>query len=211
MLTFLLSISKGIDAVSTLVGKFARWLTLVMVLIGVFNVVTRYVGRSIGVSLGGTMYISLQTYAYDMVFLLGAAYIFLKDGHVRVDIIYSSLAKRGRAWIDVAGNLLFLIPFSLMGLAFAGPYVANSWQQREVNLSAGGILVYPIKTIIVIAFAMLLAQSFSELIKHLAFLAGHPHSRSIHAKPDAKLPVAEVPGGVPNGSTGGSAGGAGVS
>jgi len=196
VLTFLLSISKGVDAVSTLVGKLARWLTLIMVLIGVFNVVTRYVGRSIGVSLGGTFYISMQTYAYDLVFLLGAAYIFLKDGHVRVDILYGSLSKRARAWIDVTGNLLFLIPFSLMGLYFAGPYVAKSWQQQEVNLSAGGILVYPIKTVIVIAFAMLLAQAVSEVIKHLAFLSGHPHSRSLHAAPDPKLPVAEVPGGI---------------
>lgn len=190
MLGLLLSFSKGIDDVSTLVGKFARWLTLIMVLIGVFNVVTRYVGRSIGVSLGGTFYISLQTYAYDLVFLLGASYIFLKDGHVRVDILYGSLPKRGRAVIDVIGNLFFLIPFAIMGIYFAAPYVAKSWEQREVNLSAGRILVYPIKTVIVVAFAMLLAQAVSELIKHIAFLRGHPHSRSIHARPDPELPVA---------------------
>lgn len=192
MLSFLLSFSKGIDDVSTLVGKLARWLTLFMVLVGVFNVVTRYVGRAIGVSLGGTFYISLQTYAYDLVFLLGAAYIFLQDGHVRVDIIYGSLPKRGRAIIDVIGNLLFLIPFSIMGIYFAMPYVAKSWEQQEVNLSAGKILVYPIKTAIVVAFAMLLAQAVSELIKHSAFLAGHQHSRSIHARPDRELPVVQV-------------------
>ena len=203
MLGFLLSVSKGIDDVSTLVGRIARWLTLIMVLIGVFNVVTRYVGRSIGVSLGGTFYIALQTYAYDLVFLLGAAYIFLKDGHVRVDILYGSLPKRGRAIIDVVGNLFFLIPFSIMGLHFAGPYVAKSWEQGEVNLSAGGILVYPIKTAIVVAFAMLLAQAVSELIKHIAFLSGHPHSRSIHASPDVPPPVASVDGAVPPGAEAG--------
>jgi TRAP-type mannitol/chloroaromatic compound transport system permease small subunit len=195
VLSFLLSLSKGIDDVTTLVGRVARWLTLFMVLVGVFNVVTRYVGRSIGVSLGGTFYIALQTYAYDLVFLLGAAYIFRKDGHVRVDILYSSLSPRVRAWIDVFGNLVFLIPFAIMGIYFAAPYVASSWRQQEINLSAGGILVYPIKTVIVVAFALLLLQAISELIKHLAYLRGHPHSRSIHARPERDAPPPVAAGG----------------
>jgi TRAP-type mannitol/chloroaromatic compound transport system permease small subunit len=197
VLGFLLSLSKGIDDVTTLVGRVARWLTLFMVLVGVFNVVTRYVGRSIGVSLGGTFYIAVQTYAYDLVFLLGAAYIFRKDGHVRVDILYSSLSRRARAWIDVFGNLVFLIPFSIMGMYFAAPYVATSWRQQEINLSAGGILVYPIKTVIVVAFALLLLQAISELIKHVAYLRGHPHSRSIHARAEKEPPSPVATGAEP--------------
>ncbi len=177
---FLLSLSKGIDDVTTLIGKVAWWLTLVMVLIGVTNVVTRYVGRTIGVSLGGTEYIVLQTYAYNLVFLLGAAYVLRMDGHVRVDIVFSALSYRARAWVDVFGTLVFLIPFSLMGLYLSNRYVETSWRQREVNFNAGGIPIYPIKTVIVIAFALLLVQALSELIKNTAFLAGRPHSRSLH-------------------------------
>lgn len=182
---FLLSLSKGIDDVTTLIGRIAWWLTLVMVLIGVTNVVTRYVGRTVGVALGGTEYIVLQTYAYNLVFLLGAAYVFRNDGHVRVDIIYGSLSRRARAWIDIAGTLAFLVPFALMGMFLSGRYVATSWRQHEVNLNAGGIPIYPIKTVILIAFALLLAQAASELIKNAAFLAGHPHSRSMHDVPEA--------------------------
>lgn len=177
---FLLSLSKGIDDVTTLIGKVTWWLTLVMVLIGVTNVVTRYVGRTIGVSLGGTEYIVLQTYAYNLVFLLGAAYVLRMDGHVRVDIVFSALSYRARAWVDVFGTLVFLIPFSLMGLYLSNRYVETSWRQREVNFNAGGIPIYPIKTVIVIAFALLLAQAISELIKNGAFLAGRPHSRSLY-------------------------------
>jgi TRAP-type mannitol/chloroaromatic compound transport system permease small subunit len=180
---FLLSLSRGIDDVTTLIGRIAWWLTLVMVLIGVTNVVTRYVGRTVGVALGGTEYIVLQTYAYNLVFLLGAAYVFRNDGHVRVDIIYGSLSRRARAWIDIAGTLAFLVPFSLMGLLLSDRYVATSWRQHEVNLNAGGIPIYPIKTVILVAFALLLAQALSELIKNAAFLAGHPHSRSMHDVP----------------------------
>lgn len=177
---FLLKVSSGIDWVTTWIGKVAWWMTLLMVLIGLVNVVTRYVGRSLGVSLGGTQYTVLQTYAYDFVFLMGAAYVLRSDAHVRVDIIYTNLSGRARAIIDIVGTLLFLLPFSVMGIWFAQRYVAISWQQREINLNAGGLPVYPVKTLIIIAFGLLIVQAVSELIKNVAFLAGVPGSRSIH-------------------------------
>lgn len=177
---FFLAVSKGIDAVTTAVGKVAWWMTLVMLLLGLVNVVTRYLGRSLGISLGGTQYIVLQTYAYDFVFLLGAAYVFRKDAHVRVDIIFSNLGRRARAWVDIFGISLFLLPFSFMGIYFAQRYVATSWRQGEVNLNAAGLPVYPAKTLILIAFGLLVVQGVSEMIKHIAFLAGHEESGSMH-------------------------------
>ncbi len=169
-----LGISKGIDTVTTAVGRVMFWLTLVMVLIGAFNVVTRYVGRSLGVSLGGTLYIALQTQLFNLIFLLGAAYVLNKDGHVRVDIIYASTSARVRAWIDIFGTLFFLFPFCALGLYLSWGYVGRSWQQGEVNTNAGGLPVYPVKTVILIAFGMLILQGVSELIKRVAFLRGHP-------------------------------------
>ncbi|MEX2541492.1 MAG: TRAP transporter small permease subunit [Trueperaceae bacterium] len=177
---FFLAVSHGIDAVTTVVGKVAWWTTLVMVLIGVLNVVTRYAGRALGISLGGTLYIVLQTYAYDFIFLMGAAYVFRKDAHVRVDIIFSNLSQRAKAIIDVLGVLLFLLPFSFMGLYFGQRYVATSWRAGEINLNAGGIPVFPAKTLILIAFGLLVVQAASELIKNIAFLSGHAESGSVH-------------------------------
>lgn len=186
---FALSFAKGIDAVTTAFGKVSWWLAVVMVLIGAANVVTRYVGRAVGVSLGGTEYIVLQTYAYNVIFLLGAGYVFRRDGHVRVDIVYGSLTKRLRAWIDLVGIAVFLIPFTILGLWLSDGYVARSWRQLEVNMNAGGIPIYPIKTVIVIAFALLLLQGISEAIKNVAFLRGHPASRSMHADPPPTPPT----------------------
>ena len=169
-----LGVSKGIDTVTTAVGRVMFWLTLVMVLIGAVNVVTRYVGRSLGMSLGGTLYIALQTQLFDLVFLLGAAYVLNKDGHVRVDIIYASTSEKVRAWIDIFGTLVFLFPFCALGLYLSWGYVGRSWQQGEVNTNAGGFPVYPIKTVILIAFGLIVLQGVSELIKRIAFLRGVP-------------------------------------
>jgi hypothetical protein len=102
----------------------------------------------------------------------------------RVDIEYAQRSRKARAWIDIGGIAAFLVPFCLMGLHYSGRYVATSWRQGEIDLNAGGIPVYPIKTVIVLAFALLLVQAVSEAIKHGAFLAGHPHSRSFHARPE---------------------------
>lgn len=183
---FFLAVSQGIDAVTTAVGRVAWWTTLIMVLIGVLNVVTRYVGRSFGISLGGTIYIVLQTYAYDFVFLMGAAYVFRKDAHVRVDIIFSNLSQRAKAVIDIFGIAFFLLPFSLMGIYFGQGYVATSWRQAEVNLNAGGIAVYPAKTLILVAFGLLMVQALSELIKNVAYLTGHRESGSVHQRPTSQ-------------------------
>ncbi|HEX7004062.1 MAG TPA: TRAP transporter small permease subunit [Trueperaceae bacterium] len=179
---FLLAVSRGIDAVTTTIGRVAWWMTLLMILIGLLNVVTRYVGRSLGISLGGTQYIVWQVYAYDFVFLMAAAYVLRLDAHVRVDIVFASLSARAKAIVDVIGLLLFLFPFCYLGLYFSQRYVSTAWRQMEVNLSAGGVPVYPAKTLIIVAFGLLIVQGLSELIKNVAFLSGYAGTGSIHER-----------------------------
>lgn len=190
---FFLSVSDGIDAFTALVGKLMWWLTLFMVLVGAYNVITRYaysqiqavVGENIAEKLSGNVYLELQTYSYDLVFLLGAAFVLHADGHVRVDIIYSNLRARAKAIIDIVGTWLFLVPFASMGIYFSHRYVAASWRAMEMSPNPGGLARYPIKTVIVIAFALLIAQGISETIKNVAFLRGRPDSGSIHAGGEA--------------------------
>lgn len=178
----LLKLSRLIDWTTTKIGQGMWWVSLFMVAVGVINVVTRYVGRAIGMRLGGTIYIALQNYAFSLIFLLGAAYLLRADGHVRIDLIYSNVSRRARAMIDIFGTLFFLFPLCYMGITLSRPYVAASWRQLEVNRNAGNLPVYPIKTAIIVAFALLALQGASELIKNIAFLAGHPNSGSIHAR-----------------------------
>ena len=186
---FFLAVASGIDAFTTVIGKLMWWLTLFMVLVGVYNVLTRYgysvvaavFGEAIAEKASGNTYLELQTYAYDLVFLLGAAYVFRTDGHVRVDVIFSTLRARVKAWIDIVATVLFLVPFSLMGIYFSHRYVASSWRAHEMSPNPGGLARYPIKTVIVIAFALLIAQGISEIIKNIAYLSGHKGSGSMYA------------------------------
>jgi TRAP-type mannitol/chloroaromatic compound transport system permease small subunit len=166
----LLAWSRRIDALTTLAGRGSSWLVLAMTLVGAYNAVARYLGRFLGVNLSSNAYIELQWYMFSLVFLLGAAHALDKDSHVRVDVLYGRLSRRAKAWIDLAGTLLFLLPFSLFALWVSWPSVKSSWQVLETSPDPGGLARYPIKSMVLVCFFLLALQAVSELIKLVAVL-----------------------------------------
>jgi len=170
----LLRIARAIDALNEAVGALVSWLTLFMVLMGVYNAVTRKLSQTIGVDLSSNAYIEAQWYMFSLMFLWGGAYTLLHDEHVRVDVIYARLSDRAKAWIDLLGILFFLIPFSLLMLYLAWPIVVESWRIREMSPDPGGLPRYPIKAALIVGFVLLLLQAISEAIKRLAIILGYP-------------------------------------
>lgn len=173
-MAFWMRVSSWIDALNEKLGKGIYWLTLFMVLIGAFNALVRYIDRFTGMSISSNMYIELQWYLFSIIFLLGAAYTLKHDAHVRVDVLYGRLSPRNRAWVNLGGIILFLIPFCLLMLYVSWPAVINSWRVLEVSPDPGGLPRYPIKTMIPIAFLLLTLQGISMLIKQIAILRGGP-------------------------------------
>lgn len=165
-------LSTFIDAVSDRIGALVGWLTLAMVLVGAFNAVARYLGKSIDLNLSSNAYIEAQWYLFSAIFLLGAAHTLQRDQHVRVDVLYGRLSERRKAWIDIAGTVCFLIPFCIFGLFITIPAVRNSWAVLEVSPDPGGLARYPIKTLMLVCFALLLCQAISELIKRIRTIRG---------------------------------------
>lgn len=166
-------IAHGIDRFSEYTGRLVYWLTLAMVLIGSYNAIARYTERYTGLGLSSNTWIELQWYLFSLVFLLGTAYGLKHDVHVRVDVLYERLSRRGRAWINLLGTALFLLPFSVLMLATSWPMVRNSWAVWEQSPDPGGLPRYPIKTVIPIAFVLLIVQGASLAIKQVAVLQGH--------------------------------------
>ncbi len=168
----LLNIAGAIDRFQDRFGKWLYWLTLAMVVIGGYNALVRYTDKFTGMSLSSNFYLELQWYLFSLLFLLGAAYTLRHDAHVRVDIVYSKLSKKGKAWIDLGGTVLFLIPFCILMLWVSWPAVYNSWQVLEMSPDPGGLPRYPIKTVIPIAFFLILVQGLSMFIRNLAVVTG---------------------------------------
>ncbi|MET0100669.1 MAG: TRAP transporter small permease subunit [Sedimenticola sp.] len=172
----LLRLSELIDGLNERVGRSLSWLVLIMVILGVYNAVTRKLSQTIGMDLSSNMYIEAQWYMFSVVFLWGGAYTLKHKGHVRVDILYSRASKKLKAWIDILGTVLFLMPLSLLIIWVSIPYASDSWKIFEVSPDPGGLPRYVIKTVIPIAFVLVLVQGVSELIKSVAYLKGwRPH------------------------------------
>lgn len=165
--------SDGVDRLNRRIGAVLRWLALIMVLIGAYNAVARYATRYTGTALSSNALNELQWYLFSVIFLLGAAYGLERDVHVRVDVLYSKLSRKGRAWIDLLGSVLFLLPFSVLMLMVSWPAVRASWAVREVSPDPGGLPRYPIKALLLVSFALLVLQGLSEVAKQVRILAGH--------------------------------------
>ncbi len=152
------------------VGKSASWLILFMVLITFVVVLLRY-----GFNLGWVWLQESVTYLHAAVFMLAAAWTWQEDGHVRVDILYRDRSARHRAWVNLAGTLLFLVPVCLYLLMIGWDYVAASWSLKEGSRQAGGLpLVYLLKSLILALPLLLLLQAACEIPKNLRALRQRP-------------------------------------
>jgi len=177
----LLKLSHGIDRISEFLGKFSIYLIIALLAVGFYNVVARYVGRFIGQNLSSNRMIEIQWYMYSVIFFLIFAYNLKHDVNVRVDILYANWSLRRRAWVDLLGTLLILIPFCIIGIWFTVNPVMLSWGRLadgsfgtwEMSPDPDGLPRAPIKSFIIVAFATLLLQAIAQAIKYLAVITGH--------------------------------------
>ncbi len=168
----LLRLAHALDRFADRTGTGLAWLTLVMVLVGAGNAVLRALDRAMGLGVTTNLWLELQWYLFAAVFLLGAAYTLRADAHVRVDVLYGRLSRRRKAWIDLAGAFLMLIPFCVLMLWTSVGYVAAAWRVWEVSPDPGGLPRVPVKVLIPVGFVLLLVQSVSFVVKRVAVLRG---------------------------------------
>ena len=174
----LLKYVRFVDALSERLGTISMYLVIITVFIGFSNVLLRYLGRFVGQRLTSNLFIELQWYLYSLVFFFGFAYI-LKNGiNVRVDFWYAEQSAKVKAWIDLVGHLVSLIPFCIIGLWVTvspvlkswGLHPDGSWGTWELSPDPSGLPRAPIKTMIILAFFFFFLQSIAELIKLIAIL-----------------------------------------
>lgn len=192
-------IAAGIDRLNRRIGSLIQWLSLVMVLVGAYNALARWATRYFDVSLASNAYLDLQWYLFSLIFLLGAAYGLQLDVHVRVDVLYARLGEKGRATVDLLGSSLFLLPFCVLMLWVSWPAVLSSWRIREDSPDPGGLIRYPIKTVILICFFLLFLQGISQVIKQVTILRGEELPDELRGRSSVEVEVTPVGGGVEGG------------
>lgn len=143
-------------------GRLFAMMPLALILVQFVVVLTVYVFGSGSIQLQESL-----LYINAMLFLGGAGYTAVKDGHVRVDLFYSTMSRRKRAWVNFTGTLFLLIPF--LGLFWIStlPYVLDSWKIMETSVEASGLpFVYILKsTLLLFAFTLSL-HAIADLLRY---------------------------------------------
>lgn len=163
----LLKLSRGIDRLNALVGRYVIWLILGATIISSVNAIVRKVLHT-----SSNAFLEVQWYLFAASFLLAAGYTLLEKEHVKVDVINSKLSLRTRVWIDVIGFALFLTPMCLIVLYYGTPFFLQALRTGEMSSNAGGLIRWPVYLMMPLGFGLLLLQGISEFIKRIAFLAG---------------------------------------
>jgi TRAP-type mannitol/chloroaromatic compound transport system permease small subunit len=166
-LNALLRISRGIDAMNRWIGRHLAWLILAAVVVSSVNAVVR---KALDTS--SNAWLELQWVLFSIVFLLCSPWTLLQNEHIRIDIVNNLLPKQVRNWIDVIGHAFFLLPLCIVMVITGIPFFWRSWSIGEQSGNAGGLPQWPSKSLLMIAFALLLLQAISELIKRLAVMRG---------------------------------------
>ena len=162
------SLSRRIDPFLKWVGQSVSWIWLVLLAIILLNVVLRYVFGE-----GRIEFEEIQWHLYSTGFLLGMAYTFQVDGHVRVDVVHERLPDRVKAWLELYGILLCVLPFAALILIFAAPFVEISFELGEVSPSPGGLPYrWLIKGMLFLGFALLALAAVSRLSRVWVYLFG---------------------------------------
>lgn len=123
-----------IDCVNEYVGRFAAWLILFLVLATFVSVIARY-----AFTLGAIWVADVIQWPHGAAFMLGAGYTLLYQEHVRVDIFYSKASDKTKAWTDIMGTLLFMLPWLLLIAWVMLPAVSFSWKFLESSSNVGGL------------------------------------------------------------------------
>ncbi len=159
-------ISQRINQFSNRVGQVISWLTLLLVILVMTVVISRYL-----LGVGSIAIQESVSYVHAIIFMLGLAFTLQRGGHVRVDIFYREFSPRRKAIVDLIGAAVFLLPFCGLILFGSWDYVMASWSIRETSSETGGIAaVYLLKTLMIIMPITLGLQGVGQMIESVLVL-----------------------------------------
>lgn len=154
------------DRISEFTGRSIAWLTLAMMIITCLIVLLRYGFQFSSIAMQESV-----IYLHAMVFMLGAAYTFKADEHVRVDVFYREFSPQKKAWVNFIGGLCFLLPVTLYTFYLSLDYVSASWGVLETSSEPGGLpFVYLLKTLIPIMMISLVIQGLADILRNLSVI-----------------------------------------
>ena len=163
------------------IGRAVAWLTVLLVILVCFDVVRRSLINETAIWI-----MELEWFLFALVFLLGAGYALKHDRHVRVDLFYANFSARDKAWVNLLGTLLFVLPWAIVIIYYSFFFALDAYQLNEISPDPGGLPLlfhigefeiglgyrWQIKMAIAIGVGLLLLQALAEASKSILVLTG---------------------------------------
>lgn len=162
-MNFLKQLVYIVDKINIKIGKIFSWFVLLLIVVVCADVLLRYAFNYSIVAMQ-----ELEWHIFAIIFLMGASYTLMEDGHVRVDVFYVKYSEKTKAIINIIGTILFLIPLCVLIIWTSYEFTAISFRINETSPDGGGLPArYIIKSFIPISFFFLLLQGLSLLFNSI--------------------------------------------
>lgn len=174
----LLFLSDAIDAFLRTIAHVFGWLFFALVTVICFDVVTRKFGFQLmifGIDLGSTRLQELEWHLHGILFLTWLGYAYVRNAHVRIDVLTAGLSARKQAWLELIGCIVFALPYVLTALPYAHDFFWTSFLQWEGSPAPNGLgMRWVIKLFLYIGFWTVLLAVISVAARRIVFLMGPP-------------------------------------
>ena len=144
------------------VGHSVAWLTLLLVVLASLGVALRY-----GFDFSSTKLDESLLYVHGLIFMLGLAYTYQQNQHVRVDVFYERASPRRKHWVNLLGAVFFVLPMMVFIIWSGWDYVAASWATQERSADTSGLAyIYLLKSVILISAGLVLLQTLAFIVQY---------------------------------------------
>ena len=175
----LLKLEEIINSISEWLGKLSALLFILLLFNVFYDVIMRYLFNDVSIGMQ-----ELEWHLYASVFLLGIPYALKTGGHVRVDVIYEGLDIRKKAWIDLLGTIVFLLPFTMLVVWYGWGFMVEAYNLGERSGDPGGLPYrWIIKGMIPLAFFFMMVSGLGLMLRSVNTLRGHHTEEDLHYTP----------------------------
>ena len=166
MLKKILNISLYLEKIVVIFGKIGAWLALPLIFIIIFDVITRRF-----FILGSTKLQEMEWHLHSALFLMALGYAYIRNAHVRIEIVREKYSPLIKSIFEILGILLFLIPYTILVIYYGLDFVSRSFNMNEVSSALTGLSHrWIIKSFIPVGMIILFIAGISILLKNIVFV-----------------------------------------
>jgi TRAP-type mannitol/chloroaromatic compound transport system permease small subunit len=172
---FMLALSGAIDSLLERIARTAGWLFFALVIVIIWDVITRKLGFQLP-GFGSTPIQELEWHLHGALFLFWLGYAYVRNVHVRIDILTANLPPRRAAWLEIIGIVAFAVPYTVVAIYFSFLFAQTSFLQNESSNAPNGLAYrWIIKSCLFFGLVLLMASVVSVFFRNVVLLFGPKH------------------------------------